>query len=298
MHTQLKPPETPGAAPRQTAVLFASVAGPADSGPPDKEMRLLVDTLGQAVDLSGGRIVNRRDGEVMALFATPDAAATAAMRMHAYAEALAQKKQVGIGVRIGFHSGPVKQRGENIFGDTVNLALQLVEQAQSGQIVTSESTAAGLSPAVQERVRPLGHLQPKGSPERVLLGELVWRKGPYDARAAIIAAPAAERAVLWLRYRGTEIVRRREGDATTFGREEDCDVVIAGQAASRRHCTIERRNAKFTLTDHSTNGTFVAPENQPEAAVRSAAVVLCGRGAIGIGQSCVVATDIVTYACG
>jgi len=52
------------------------------------------------------------------------------------------------------------------------------------------------------------------------------------------------------------------------------DIVIGGQAASRRHCTIERRNARFFLTDHSTNGTFIAPEKQPEAAVRTATVPL------------------------
>ena len=279
---------------RQTAVLFAGLAGPADVEFAEKEKRLLIDTLGQAVDLSGGRIVIRREGELMALFASADAAATAAMRMHAYAETL--QKQGGFGVRIGFHSGPVKQRGDDIFGDTVNLALQLVDRAKSGQIITSESTAASLSAAVQERLRPLGHIEPKGKAKRVLLGELVWRKGPDDPAPSIISAPPVARGALRLQYRSTVIVRRREGDVITVGREDGCDIVIAGQASSRRHCTIERRNARFFLTDHSTNGTFIAPEKQPEAAVRSATVPLGGRGGIGIGQSCVVASDIVTYA--
>jgi adenylate cyclase len=92
-------------------------------------------------------------------------------------------------------------------------------------------------------------------------------------------------------------VRRREGDVITVGREEGCDIVIAGQAASRRHCTIERRNARFYLTDHSTNGTYIAPERQAEAAVRTATVPLSGRGNIGIGQACLVASDIVNYVC-
>ena len=287
--------ETQDGAGRQTAVLFAGLAGPADLEFAAKEKRLLIDTLGQAVDLSGGRIVIRREGELMALFATPDAAATAAMRMHAYAETL--QKQGGFGVRIGFHSGPVKQRGDDIFGDTVNLALQLVDKAKTGQIVTSESTAASLSPAVQERLRPLGHIEPKGKAEKVLLGELVWRKAPDDPAPAIISAPPVPRGALRLQYRGTVIVRRREGDVIVVGREDGCDIVIAGQAASRRHCTIERRNARFFLTDHSTNGTFIAPEKQPEAAVRTATVPIGGRGGIGIGQSCVVASDIVAYAC-
>jgi len=295
MQTQLKPTQAAPAAQRPTAVLFAGLAGPADVQFADKERRLLIDTLGQAVDLSGGRIVIRREGELMALFATADAAATAAMRMHAYAETL--QRQGGFGVRIGFHSGPVKQRGDDIFGDTVDLALQLVDRAKTGQIITSESTAASLSPAVQERLRPLGHIEPKGEAPRVLLGELDWRRGPDDSAPSILSAPPVPRGALRLQYRKTVIVRRREGDVVTVGREDACDIVITGQAASRRHCTIERRNARFFVTDHSTNGTFIAPERQAETAVRTATVPLGGRGGIGIGQSCVVASDIVAYAC-
>lgn len=298
MQEQLKLPETPAAAQaRHTAVLFAELAAPAGAPLADKERLRMVETLGQAVDLSGGRIVNRREGDLMALFSTPDAAAAAAMRMHVYAEALA-RKEAALEVRIGFHSGPVKQRGSDIFGDTVNLALLMVEQAKKGQIVTSEATAASLSPAVQERVRPLGHVKPKGAQDKVLLGELVWRKGPHEARPSFVSAPQSARAALRLAYRGAVVVRRREGDVVTIGRE-DCDLVVSGAAASRRHCTIERRNAVFVLSDHSTNGTFVAPKRQPETAVRGTSVELSGQGGIGLGQSCAVAgADVVTFACG
>jgi pSer/pThr/pTyr-binding forkhead associated (FHA) protein len=143
----------------------------------------------------------------------------------------------------------------------------------------------------------MGHLQARGASEPVPLGELVWRKGPYEEVPTIIPAPAAARATLGLQYRKTLIVRRREGDVVTVGREDGCDIVVAGAAASRRHCTIERRNARFFLTDHSTNGTFLAPEKQEELVIRSATVPLAGRGAIGIGQPCAGASDIVTYAC-
>ncbi|HZM35356.1 MAG TPA: FHA domain-containing protein [Burkholderiales bacterium] len=259
------------------------------------ELRGLEDTLGQAIDLSGGRIVNRREGVLMALFATADAAAAAAMRLHAYAQTMA-RDQGGLAIRIGFHSGPVVQRGEDICGDTVDLALQLVDKAKNGQIVTSQSTATSLSPAVQERVRLIGHLQARGVAEPVPLGELVWRPGPHHEVPPIIPAPAARRATLGLQYRKTLIVRRREGDVITLGREDANDIVLTGAAASRRHCTIERRNARFLLTDHSTNGTFIAPEKQEESAVRSATVPLAGRGAIGIGLPCAIASDVVTYA--
>ena len=57
---------------------------------------------------------------------TPDAAASAAVRMQVYLESQ-PPSAVKPAVRIGFHSGPLSQRDEEIFGDTVNLALRLVE---------------------------------------------------------------------------------------------------------------------------------------------------------------------------
>ena len=300
MQTQLKPAQAPADAPsvaaRNTAVLLAEIATPAEAGLPDKEKRRLVDALGQAIDLSGGRVLNRREGELMALFPTPDAAATAAMRIHAYAETLAQK-DAGLGVRIGFHAGPVKQRGDDIFGDTVNLALQIVDHAKQGQIVTSESTAASLSPTVHERVRPCGHLKAKDAPERLMLGELVWRKGPYDAGPVILSQPVGARAMLRLACGRTVVVRRREGDIVTLGRD-DCDLAVGGAAVSRRHCTIERRNATFVLTDHSTNGTFVEPDRHDEITVKAASVELTGRGRISLGRPCAVSAEVITYALG
>lgn len=297
MQTELKSADArSAAAARQTAVLFAGIAGGEESRFAAKELRLLTDTLGQAVDLSGGRVVSRRAGEVMALFPTPDAAATAAMRMHAYAETLGGK-QGKVAVRIGFHCGPVVQRGDDILGDTVNLALALAEHAKAGQIVTSERTAASLSPAVQERVRLLGQLQASGSDEPVVLGELVWRKGPYDAGPAIITAKAASRAQIRISYRGTIIVRRREGDRITMGREGGCDLVVSEPTASRRHCTVVRRNAKFILTDHSANGTYVTLEKEGETVTRTSTITLSGRGTIALGQPRAATREPVTFAC-
>ena len=51
-----------------------------------------------------------------------------------------------LGVRIGFHHGPVLQRDDDVFGDTVNLAARLVAQAKKGEIILSTETAALLGP--------------------------------------------------------------------------------------------------------------------------------------------------------
>jgi len=68
---------------RRTTVLIAGVASaegrcPAAAG---RDLERCLDVLGQAAELSGGRVVKRASDEVMALFSTPDAAAAAAARM-------------------------------------------------------------------------------------------------------------------------------------------------------------------------------------------------------------------------
>lgn len=276
-----------GAAPhaaRPTTVLFAEVAGALAAR--------TLEVLGQAAELSGGRVLHRHASGVLALFSTPDAAAAAAARMHVYAQAMPDPGEKP-GVRIGFHAGPVAQRGGNIFGDTVNLALQLTEQAKDGQILTSHDTASSLSPALQQLVRPSGHVRVQGKGE-LLLGELVWREGVRSVVSASGAA-AVVRAVLRLTYRGKAIVRRREGDAVSIGRGAECDLQIDDINVSRRHCSIERRGELFTLRDHSMNGTFVTTAGQVE--VRVSELPLGSSGTIALGQPATAGGHVVQYAC-
>jgi predicted component of type VI protein secretion system len=47
------------------------------------------------------------------------------------------------------------------------------------------------------------------------------------------------------------------GDAVVLGREASADVVVSGQDVSRKHAEIIHRGGQYSLTDHSTNGTFV-----------------------------------------
>jgi adenylate cyclase len=258
---------------RPTTVLFAEVTG-------GLAARTL-EVLGQAAELSGGRVLHRHATGVLALFSTPDAAAAAAARMHAYAQAMVDAAEIP-GVRIGFHSGPVGQRNADVFGDTVNLALELADQAKSGQILTSHDTASTLSPALQELVRPSGQVK-----------ELVWR----ESLASVVSACAAAGAVrgeLRLAYRGQVLVRRREGDVVSIGRDPDCDVQVEDISVSRRHCSIERRGAAFTLRDHSMNGTFVTIG---PTEVRAGELPLGSSGTIALGQPASAGGLVVQYSC-
>lgn len=244
---------------RRTAVLVAAMDAPQRQGEPagPRTLARCLEVLGQAAEGAGGRVVRRRGGQLVALFPTPDLAAAAAACMHQEAQRLLPDAPA---VRSGLHIGPVAQRGHEVAGDTISLAAELASRAGPGQILTP-------------------------------LGELPWR----GLRA--LDAPFERGAALELTYRHVTRVRRREGDALTLGRNPDCDVCVDLRLASRRHCTIERRDGKLRLRDHSANGTFVTLEGGQEARIRDEEIVLNGRGWLSLGVSRLLAEELVRFRC-
>ncbi|HZC78427.1 MAG TPA: FHA domain-containing protein, partial [Ktedonobacterales bacterium] len=100
-----------------------------------------------------------------------------------------------------------------------------------------------------------------------------------------------------LAYRDKVLVRRREWDVVTIGRDADLDFVISQQTVSRRHCDVVRREGRFLLRDHSTNGTFVMVEGEGELHVHVGELVLAKSGWIAPGLSGDVTEDVVRYWC-
>ena len=170
--------ETPS---RETTVLFADVAGSTklyetvgDATAHEAIARCL-EKLRAAVEQSGGRVVKTIGDEVMALFPNPGAATMAAARMQTAMEELPAVGATKLGLRVGFNAGPVIQRDNDVFGDTVNLASRLVDQAGKGQIITSTETAAQLGPMFRSWLRQLYSIQVKGKSGEVALTEIVWK---------------------------------------------------------------------------------------------------------------------------
>lgn len=286
---------------RETTVLFADILGGADliakagDAPAVAALAACLAHLKQAAEGCGARVINLGSDKLMVLVPAPDAAADAAAAMHGAMDTFAQPAGTKLALGIGFHHGPVIQKDNEVWGDTVNLAAQLVEQAANGQIITTRETASHLSPLYRAWMRKLYSIDIKGRSGQVALCELVWRA---DDNATLFAKNRTARVAsttLTLVYRDQTIVRRRDRDAVTIGRDPNCGIPIADDQASRLHCTIERRQDKWFLIDHSTNGTYVSVDGTDDVLVQREEFTLSGRGRIACGQPSVSTKEIVAF---
>lgn len=287
---------------RQATVLFVNVSGSAElyAAVGDRAALQAVERClqlaAQAVVAGGGRVLKRYGHGLTAVFGGPDAAAIAAAETQAGVEEAPALGGVQLGLRIGFHHGPVVQQGSDVFGDNVNLAARLAGLAKKGEIITSVATAGLLHPTFRSRVRNLYPIQVKGKSDEVALAELMWQS---EAGTSLAAAALARPAALSLRleYRGRTFLRRRSDDSIRIGRDAECSLVVDHEQVSRSHCTIERRQAAFVLKDHSMNGTYVTYEGERERRVRRGELVLGKHGWITLGRSRAAAPDAIEFYC-
>lgn len=278
--------------PRETAVLFADVTGStrlyetAGDAQAMQAIHRCLDLMRETACTCAGRVVKTMGDAVLVAFASPNEAAIAASKMHLAMESLPPLAGTRFGVRIAFQWGPVIQDNNDVYGDTVNLAFRIGEQARAGQTLTSADTVNRLAPIVRGSARRLHPVQVKGKAAPVELWELIWRQSPDVTDLASETGSFGRRApsALMLKYRGREVVRRRAEETLVIGRDAACDVVICDAKASRQHCTIEKRIDRFLLQDHSTNGTFVTVEGELEIVLHRETFPLRRRGWIAFGQ--------------
>src|SRR2546430_797863 len=212
----------------EATVLFADVSGStrlietAGDAVALKAIARCIERLRTAAESTGGQVVKTIGDEVMVLFPTPDAAVEAAAKMHASINALPAVGDTKLGVHVGLHSGPVIQVEKDVLGDTVKLAAKLVEQAQKGQTITSQQTAALLSPALKPYSHELRELAVREQGDGVWLCEIV-------SQAASTAPPVR----LTYRDHANEFTPRHP--SVLIWRQDGCGPSVADRTPQRKH---------------------------------------------------------------
>jgi len=234
-----------------------------------------------------GRLVKMLGDAVMCLFPDADCAVEAAVDMQREITALAPAGR-SMQIRIGLHTGPVVVGGDDVYGDTVNVAAYLGDAATPGQILLTEATAKNLGAERRDGVRPIFDAILKTTLSKTAVCEVLWRDDhlertninlrvvrtiPEDAGSLLLTLGSDERRIDYWHAK------------LLIGRDPGCDLVLLAKVVSRRHATIRIERTQFFLVDASINGTFVTRASGEEIHVVRREIMLEASGEIRPGYS-------------
>lgn len=234
-----------------------------------------------------GRLVKTLGDAVMCLFPDADCAVEAAVAMQ---HAVAGLRPAGenMRIRIGLHTGPVVIGGEDVYGDTVNVAAYLADAATAGQILIAEATAQDMSKERRDAMTPVFDAMLKTALAKTAVCEVQWRDDLTDRTQInmhIERSIPQEIGSLVLTL-GDRECRVDYWNATLgIGRAPDSGLLVTDSLVSRRHATIRVERTQFYLVDHSINGTFVTRASGEEIHVVRREIMLEVRGEIRPGYS-------------
>jgi hypothetical protein len=222
-------------------------------------------------------------------FATADAALLGACEMQQRCAGLPQTAGQKLALRIGIHQGPIRQRLEddsNGSDGSREIASQLA--ISDDDIVVSETVIADLNPELRKMTQPVD----QASPVDLVAHSVNWRceipSTAYGGEAlwSVSQASAASGPSLIL-HQGLKTLELSESNpVATVGRSPSNDLVVTDIFVSRKHCRIERQADCIVLTDWSTNGTCVVPDEGAELLVKNDSLYLKGKGLLFFGRLC------------
>ncbi|MCP4037780.1 MAG: hypothetical protein GY733_12640 [bacterium] len=149
-----------------------------------------------------GEVVKTIGDSIMASFEDPQNAVRAAIAMQHALHAVREKDpEFELKVRIGIHRGRAIVEDEDVFGNTVNVAARVEDQAQGDEILVSDSVAQYLD---QERyyLSRRGSFTPRGKSNSILLYRVSW----WRSESLLEKVPRSRRAVSIARVRRSELI--------------------------------------------------------------------------------------------
>jgi class 3 adenylate cyclase len=190
-----------------------------------------------------------------------------------------------IHIRVGINSGPVIPSEGDIYGDAVNLAARVSAAARAGEVLLTRSVAEALPDTLRDLVSFLDAMVFKGIKDPVHVFRIepdgedeitLMRTKPFDTTLA------PDRCLI-LSHGGREISIAPGAPPLSIGRDPGCGLIVPGTFASRRHALVEIRGNRSTITDQSTNGTFVVAGDGAVYSLKRDTLTLYGSGIISLG---------------
>ncbi|MFK7814759.1 MAG: FHA domain-containing protein [Gammaproteobacteria bacterium] len=105
----------------------------------------------------------------------------------------------------------------------------------------------------------------------------------------------ATRLFLWHKEEVCELFPST--DEIIVGRAQACELIFQNKYTSRQHARFKFENGEFTITDHSTNGTYIK-NDEGEVFLMGEKMELHGSGIVSLGTPIeYVEKDVIHYFC-
>lgn len=236
-----------------------------------------------------GKVIKTIGDEIMSTFSIPDHAVSAAILMQEDVKANDTLAAHHIQMRIGLHHGPVILENNDVFGDAVNIAARMVDQAKAGQIITNSLTLNLLDIRQRSSARLIDQTIVKGKKEPIDLYELSWGHPEELTMITTVSGNLTGRkddskAAMMLETFQRQFTINKEHPVLTMGRDPINTIIINDPKVSRLHARIELRKDRFILVDQSTNGTHLRKEDGQTTLLRRDEIPLPNEGLIGLGE--------------
>lgn len=250
----------------------------------------IISHMSEIIASYHGKIIKTIGDEIMASFSNPDRAVKAALELQRTCQDHPGSGELQL--RIGIDYGEVIEKKDDLFGETVNNAAYLTSIANRGKVLMTSHTFQMLTHKSRESCSEYDKVVMKGHTHKTNIYRLFWEESPIEGNSGVTQHVGNFEFTQSSNFRTLELIykdRKQIIDTTNtpfqIGRNEyQSSLFISSEFASRDHCQIIYRRGKFILSDHSTNGTYISQNNQPEIYLRREELPLLQLGEIGIGQ--------------
>jgi adenylate cyclase len=243
--------------------------------------------LSVSARLHDGEIVKTMGDGIMFSFHAAANAAEASIAMNKAADRISVRQtdmQVSLNIRTGFHAGPVIREGNDLFGDTVNVAARITSLAKPRQIITTKPTTDMLPELLREKASFFDRTTIKGKGGEFDIFEIFWEEGDRTLITKTEQPKHVHESAMNIVYGEKKVCVDSSNPSITIGRHDHNAIVIDDTMVSRSHCKIEYHKGKFIFFDQSSNGSHIHNEGGYTAYVQNDETVLGDSGYISLGH--------------
>lgn len=193
-------------------------------------------------------------------------------------------------LRVGLHHGPVIEKDNDIFGNTVNITARIVGKSKSDQILCSKNIISQL-PLGEFEHRFVDSFQLKGIHEPFEIYEIIPNEDTENMTMAMGDDNLDEFSFeieekFTLHFKGETYELEQNSPPLTIGRNPENKVRFSNNPkVSRLHAKIEHKNGHFYLVDMSFNGTFLTDSSGSTQHLKIKEVQLSDSGFISCGEN-------------